>query len=44
MHVLLEVKIQNDGFQLLPSSRKIIRRGRRRGAMNEAGALLHIGI
>lgn len=24
VHILLDVKIQNDGFQLLPSSRKII--------------------
>jgi hypothetical protein len=44
MHILLEVKSQNNGLHLFPSSRKLIAQGGRRGAWDGARALLHIEI
>jgi hypothetical protein len=44
MHVLLEVKVQDNGFQFLPSSRNGVPQVRRRGTLDEIRALLHTEI
>lgn len=46
MHILLEVKIKNNRFQMLPSFRGLINQGGRRGALAKAlcRALLHVEI